>query len=128
MLIFLVSMSSLANDLSPFIKVGTVQGTIKDVYGMIAMALKPKKFQILGTYNPAGSKRLKVIVFTRNDIKYTVVKVRDRGALAAAMKSVYKKRITKLLFHMLIRNSFLGLIWEIVMKLLKRVLISFKMI
>lgn len=86
------SISLLAKDISPYIKVGTVQGTMSEVYGKVASALATHKFMILGTYNPEGSSRLKVLVFTRGDIKRTVAKVKDRGALAAAMKIGLQKK------------------------------------
>ncbi len=85
-LVILTSFSFWANEISPFIKVGTIQGSMSDTYGRVLLALNQEKFNVLGTYNPKGTGQLKVIVFTRNDIKYTVVKVADRGALAAAMK------------------------------------------
>ena len=48
--------------------------------------LEKNSFKVLGSYNPAGNSNLKVIAFTRNDIKNTVIKVKDRGALAAIFK------------------------------------------
>lgn len=75
-----------AKNISPYIKVGEVEGTMQEVYGKVVNALAKNKFTILGKYHPEGKKSLQVIVFTRNDIKNTVAKVKDRGALAAAMR------------------------------------------
>ena len=81
-----------AKDISPFIKVGEVQGNMTEVYGKVINALVSNKFTYLGKYNPEGKSSLKVIVFTRNDIKNTVVKVKDRGALAVAMRIGLQKK------------------------------------
>jgi hypothetical protein len=52
----------------------------------ITEALQNNSFTILGSYNPSNKSTLKVIAFTRTDLKNTVVKVTDRGALAAVFK------------------------------------------
>ena len=52
----------------------------------ITKALQNNAFTILGTYNPSNKSTLKVIAFTRTDLKNTAVKVTDRGALAAVFK------------------------------------------
>jgi hypothetical protein len=75
-----------AQEISPYIKIGTSSETIQQVSDKIATALKENSFIVLGEYNPAGKSDLKVIAFTRNDLKNTVVKVKDRGALAAIYK------------------------------------------
>jgi hypothetical protein len=49
-------------------------------------ALTNHSFTILGKYNPENKNNLQVIVFTSTDLKNTVVKVSDRGALGAAFK------------------------------------------
>ncbi|MDP2089142.1 MAG: hypothetical protein Q8J84_07030 [Flavobacteriaceae bacterium] len=78
--------TTLAKDLSPYIKVGTSSTPIDEISEMIIDALKDKSFTVLGVYNPENNKNLKVITFTRNDLKNTVIKVKDRGALAAILK------------------------------------------
>jgi hypothetical protein len=75
-----------AQELSPFIKVGESQETINATTDKVVMALEDNGFTVLGTYNPAEKSTLKVVAFTRNDIKNTVIKVKDRGALAAVFK------------------------------------------
>jgi hypothetical protein len=52
----------------------------------IIQKLKEDSFTVLGSYNPSNKSSLKVIAFTRTDLKNTVIKVADRGALAATMK------------------------------------------
>jgi hypothetical protein len=84
--LLVISLNSIAQAFSPYIKVGTSSNSIEQVNNEISTALKNASFSILGTYNPEGKSNLKVIVFTNNELKNTVVKVTDRGALAAAYK------------------------------------------
>ncbi|MDO9260683.1 MAG: hypothetical protein Q7U08_01900 [Flavobacteriaceae bacterium] len=78
--------TSKAKDLSPYLKVGTSTMAIDEVSEKIIEQLKEKSFTVLGVYNPENNKNIKVITFTRNDLKNTVIKVKDRGALAAILK------------------------------------------
>lgn len=73
-------------DLAPYIKVVETQETIQAVSERVVDALKQQGFEVLGTNHPANRGSLKVIAFTREDLKNTVVKVTDRGALGAVMK------------------------------------------
>jgi len=84
--LLLVNFSSLGQDLSPYIKVGESSNSIKEVSDNVIKTLKDNSFTVLGTYNPEGKSTLEVIAFTRNDLKNTVIKVVDRGALGAVMK------------------------------------------
>lgn len=84
--IIILQFSLIAQDLSPYIKVGTSSNSINQVSEEITQALKDHSFTVLGNYNPEGKSKFKVIAFTRNDLKNTVIKVKDRGALAAVMK------------------------------------------
>lgn len=86
--IFAVGMflNTSAQKIAPYIQVGTSLNTVEQTEKDITNALTTHSFEILGTYNPEGKSNLKVIVFTSNALKNTVVKVSDRGALAAAMK------------------------------------------
>jgi len=84
--ICLVHFNSFSQDLSPYIKVGESSNSMEQVSDDVIKTLKDNSFTVLGTYNPSGESTLKVIAFTRNDLKNTVIKVADRGALAAIMK------------------------------------------
>jgi len=72
--------------LAPYIKIGQFNEDISTLSRTIEQALKTANFEILGTYNPENNPNLKVIVFTRTDLKNTVSKVTDRGAMAAILK------------------------------------------
>lgn len=65
---------------------GESKSSIKDATKEVVQALKENSFKILGTYNPSNKSSLAIVVFTRNDLKNTVIKVKDRGALGAIMK------------------------------------------
>ncbi len=73
-------------DLAPYIKVGETGESIQAVSDKVENALRADGFKVLGRYNPENSKSLKVIAFTRDDLKNTAVRVADRGALGAVMK------------------------------------------
>lgn len=86
-IIFLVNLNIKAQeDLSPYIKVGESSESVQQVSEKIIQKLKEDSFSVLGSYNPSNKSSLKVIAFTRSDLKNTVIKVADRGALAATMK------------------------------------------
>jgi len=84
--IFSIFFNSFGQDLAPYIKIGESTETIQQVSDKVIEALKTNSFSILGTYTPSHKSTLKVIAFTRTDLKNTVVKVTDRGALAAVFK------------------------------------------
>ena len=82
----LINFNTVGQDLSPYIKVGESTNSIQDVTKEVIQTLKDNSFTVLGAYNPSGKSSLAVVAFTRSDLKNSVVKVVDRGALAAAMK------------------------------------------
>ncbi len=84
--IILLSLSVFAQDISPYIKVGETTNTMQQTSEAVINALKNNSFTILGKYNPENKNTFQVIVFTNTDLKNTVVKVSDRGALGAAFK------------------------------------------
>jgi len=84
--IFLNIFLSTSQKIAPYIKVTEASEGIDQISRNVINALEGNNFTILGTYNPANKKSLKVIAFTRNDLKNTVIKITDRGALAATFK------------------------------------------
>jgi len=80
------SFNSTGQDLAPYIKVGESNETIQQVSDNVISALKDNSFIVLGAYNPSNKSSLKVIAFTKSSLKNTVIKVKDRGALAATFK------------------------------------------
>jgi hypothetical protein len=86
LIILSITYNSVGQDLAPYIKIGESSETIQQTSDSIIKALKDNSFTILGSYNPSEKNTLRVIAFTRNDLKNTVIKVTDRGALAAVFK------------------------------------------
>jgi len=84
--IILFSLSVFAQDIAPYIKVGETTNSMQQTSEAVIKALQNNSFTILGKYNPENKSNLQVIVFTSTNLKNTVVKVSDRGALAAAFK------------------------------------------
>jgi uncharacterized protein (DUF302 family) len=76
----------LAQDLAPFINVGKSSKNMNQTTELVNNALQEKGFEIIGEYSPQGKPNFRVIVFSRKDLQSTVLKVKDRGALAAALK------------------------------------------
>jgi len=86
LIILFFGMSSFAQEIAPYIKIGDTNESIKKASENIVEALKNNGFIILGNYHPSGKSTLKVIAFTKSDLKNTVIKIKDRGALAAVFK------------------------------------------
>src|SRR5210317_1748358 len=86
LLVIGITYTSSAQKIAPYIKIGESSNSVEQISEEIQKALNTHSFEILGTYNPAGKSNLQVIVFTNDILKNTVVKVSDRGALAAAVK------------------------------------------
>lgn len=82
----IVSFYTMGQEVSPYIKVGESAASIKDLTKTVIETLKENSFTVMGAYNPSGKSSLAVIAFTSNDLKNTVIKVKDRGALGAVMK------------------------------------------
>ena len=78
--------NSVAQEIAPYVKIGENSGSMQQASDKIVEALNNNGFTILGNYNPAGKSTLKVIAFTQNKLKNTVIKIKDRGALAAVFK------------------------------------------
>ncbi len=86
-LIFMVlAFAPYERSLTPYVKVGELDGSMTQVMNQVNIALSKADFQVLGTYHPGGKASLGVVAFTRNDLKNTVARVKDRGALAAVLK------------------------------------------
>lgn len=84
--IFCIGQSTFGQKLAPYIKVGSSDNSIASISNTIKEALSNNNFTVLGNYTPSGKSNLQVIAFTRDDLKNTVVKVKERGALAAVFK------------------------------------------
>lgn len=82
----LINNQLVSQEIAPYIKVSESSSSINSIYDQVIATLKSNEFMVIGGYSPANMSNLKVIVFTRSDLKNQVARVADRGALAAAFK------------------------------------------
>jgi len=75
-----------AQEITPYIKVGESPKTMEQTELDVVKALEGKGFEIIGQYHVGNDQTLKVIVYSRNDLQAITLNVKDRGALAAALK------------------------------------------
>ncbi len=81
-----------AEELSPYLHVAKVKGSMKTFPTRVEKALEAKGFSILGKYHPEGNQDMLVIAYTRKDLYNTVLRVKSRGVLASVLKiSLYNK-------------------------------------
>jgi len=88
-------------ELPPYFLVGQTNSTINETANEVKSALESKNFQVVGEYNPAENSDWYVIAFTRDDLKQTTLKVKDRGALASVLKIGLVKKDGKINVSML---------------------------
>ena len=84
--IIVINFNLMAQDIAPYIKVGETSDNIEQLTEKVINALESNSFTVLGSYNPSSKNNLKVIAFTKSNLKNTVIKVKDRGALASVFK------------------------------------------
>ena len=72
--------------LSPYVLVGETDLNLESAEEQVASALKGQGFEVIGSYSPESNQTLKVVVYTRKDLQDITLQVKDRGALAAALK------------------------------------------
>ncbi len=75
-----------SQEISPYILVGENPGSIEKVEKIVSDKLTEAGFEIIGNYHPENNQTLKVIVYSREDLQDVSLKIKDRGALAAALK------------------------------------------
>jgi hypothetical protein len=89
------------DELSPYYLVGHTAGSMDEAAQAVTNALTDKGFTVIGTYNPAASKSLRVIAYTRKDLQTITLKVEDKGALASVLKIGLKMNDGKIAVSML---------------------------
>lgn len=80
-----------AQNIPPYYNGGNIKGSVDEVGEIVTKSLEEKGFEIIGSYHPKASQYLKVIVFTRADLKTVCGNIEDRGMLAAALKVGLKR-------------------------------------
>ncbi len=89
------------DELSPYLKVGELSVSMDDAITQVKDALASKGFDVIGEYHPEKKASLYVIAYTRDDLQKTVLKVKDRGALASVMKIGFVGKDGKITVSML---------------------------
>ena len=87
--------------LSPYFKVGSLDGSVQSHVGKVIEALKSSNFEIIGQYHPENNDRLYVIAYTRADLKDLSLKFKDRGVLASTLKIGFVEKEGKTTISML---------------------------
>ncbi len=77
-------------ELTPYLHLGNIKGTVVDVKSRVEQSLIKAGFEVIGDYQPEGNKELAVLVYTSKKLQEICLKVKDRGALAAALKVGFK--------------------------------------
>jgi hypothetical protein len=73
-------------ELSPYLKVGTKESSVKDAVAEVKVLLENASFEVLGDYAPENNSKLHVIAYTRHDLQQICLTKKDRGALASILK------------------------------------------
>jgi hypothetical protein len=84
-LIGMTAISFAQNELSPFVGT-TTNASVTEASTQVEVAIKDAGFDVVGSYDVAGHSDLKVFCFSRDDLKATTAKYKDRGALASVLK------------------------------------------
>ena len=90
MFLLLATQGIASSTLSPFVGV-TISSDMNSATTMVKEEIANKNFEVVGEYNVAGDQDLKVIAFTRDDLKKVAAKYSDRGALASVLKIGIRK-------------------------------------
>jgi hypothetical protein len=77
---------ALAQEISPYILVGESTLSLQETEAEVKQALQGQGFEVIGSYHPENNQTLKVVAYTRNDLKNATIQVKDRGALASVLK------------------------------------------
>jgi len=86
LIILFLSTTGIAQEISPYILVGESPNSLEETEKSVSDAMREAGFEIIGQYHVENNQTLKVIVYTRADLKEIALKIKDRGALAAALK------------------------------------------
>jgi len=87
MVLLYVAPAWAAEGLSPYLKVGVLSTPADEAAQKVADALASGGFIVIGQYHPEKKPNLVVVAYTRKDLQDMVVKVGDRGLLAAVLKA-----------------------------------------
>ena len=101
LLSLIFSLGYAQEELSPFYKIGELEGSIATHVDKVIQSLNDANFEVIGKYSPEKNNKLFVIAYTRADLKALSLKFEDRGALAATLKIGFVEKEGKTTVSML---------------------------
>jgi len=86
-LLFLSASNGFASDKLPaYYKIGVLQKSLTEAVKIVKDAVSQKGFETIGEYHPGNNKNLYVIVFSSKNLQSIVLRKKDRGLMASALK------------------------------------------
>ena len=92
---------AISQEIPAYFKVASRPEPIDQMAQTVKTSLETNGFEIIGEYSPEDKEGLKVIVYTRDDLKKITFNVKDRGALAAALKIGFMREESQTIISML---------------------------
>ncbi len=86
LVVLFFSVSLVAQKINPYVLVGESPESLENTEKIVIDQMKAAGFEIIGQYHPGNNETLKVIVYSRKDLQEIALKIKERGALAAALK------------------------------------------
>jgi hypothetical protein len=86
LLSLLVTGIGVAQDFSPYFRLGNVNDDIQNVSNQLDFKIKEAGYEILGTYAPGNQSDLKVLVFTNETTKALCANTASQGLIAATYR------------------------------------------
>lgn len=80
------SMSFAQTNYPAYYRVTEIPGDVDKAIETVSKMLTERGFEVLGSYHPAGKSKLGVLAFTQEDLKNTVIPLRERGIHAAVLR------------------------------------------
>ncbi len=86
---------------SPYYKVAEYDKPMDEVSKLVSDAITNGGYEVIGEYNPANNKDLKVICYTNKALGELSLKFKDRGALASVLRAGLVKKEGKITLSIL---------------------------
>ncbi|MEN8116640.1 MAG: hypothetical protein ABFS16_06645 [Bacteroidota bacterium] len=90
-IIVLSQINANAQEQSAYFQVTTTSESVSDAMNSVKSVLQDAGFNVIGEYNPGGSKDLAVVCYTNPKLEKIALNFEDRGSLGAILKIGFKK-------------------------------------
>ncbi len=87
-----LSMGFAQTSFPPYYQVTKSGMSVNQAIEHVSKLLTEKGFEVLGSYHPEGKSSLGIVAFTREDLKNTVIPLRERGIYAAVLRVGFVSR------------------------------------